>query len=348
MRAGATMVLRKKFSARSFTPDCIKYKCVAMQYIGELCRYLANAPPNPDDSKVRLRYAIGNGMRPDVWVKFKARYNVHRIVEFYAATEGNISCFNSAGQVGALGYMPYFADLLYPVKILRVDPEDKSVPVRSPEGLCILADVNEVGLVCNLIDNKRLDRRFDGYSDSSATQRKIIRDVRRKGDQFFNSGDLLSRDEQGFFYWSDRVGDTFRWKGENVATTEVENVLDAVPGFADVTVYGVTVPDYDGRVGMAAISLSEGMSVDKVDWTVFHSECTKHLTHYSRPAFLRIQETMAVTTTFKHQKTDLVKDGFDPSKVKNDKLFFYSQRDGKVLPLDKELFSKIEGGVVKL
>jgi acyl-CoA synthetase (AMP-forming)/AMP-acid ligase II len=164
----------------------------------------------------------------------------------------------------------------------------------------------------------------------------------------FYTGDLLTRDSEGFLYWSDRVGDTFRWKGENVATTEIENVLDAVKEFADVTVYGVPVPDYDGKVGMAAVVLKEGLGVEDVDWSGFHKECTEHLTSYSRPAFVRVQEAVKVTATFKHQKSDLVKDGFDPAVMNNDKLFLYDQRNGKVLPLTADTFQQINSGKIKL
>lgn len=350
--SGAPMVLRKKFSARSFTADCLKYRCTTMQYIGELCRYLINAPPNADDHKVKLRAVMGNGMRPDVWVLFQKRYNVQRIVEFYGATEANVAFFNSTGKVGALGYFPSPLKHFLPLALLRVDPLNKEVPIRDEQGHCVPVVDGEVGLLCALIDNKQISRRFDGYSDKAATNKKLLANVFKDGDSYFNTGDLLSC-QDGYYFWSDRVGDTFRWKGENVATTEVENALSACPHFDDVSVYGVTVPDCDGRVGMAAIILKEGVAVDSKEWSQhFIAECEKNLAAYSRPAFLRVQASLVVTATFKHQKANLVKDGFDPANEEilksKDVLFFYSQREKKVIPLDAALYKQIIQGDVKI
>lgn len=323
-----------------------------MQYIGELCRYLINAPPNADDHKVKLRAVMGNGMRPDVWVLFQKRYNVQRIVEFYGATEANVAFFNSTGKVGALGYFPSPLKHFLPLALLRVDPLNKEVPIRDEQGHCVPVVDGEVGLLCALIDNKQISRRFDGYSDKAATNKKLLANVFKDGDSYFNTGDLLSC-QDGYYFWSDRVGDTFRWKGENVATTEVENALSACPLFDDVSVYGVTVPDCDGRVGMAAIILKEGVAVDSKEWSQhFIAECEKNLAAYSRPAFLRVQASLVVTATFKHQKANLVKDGFDPANEEilksKDVLFFYSQREKKVIPLDAALYKQIIQGDVKI
>lgn len=323
-----------------------------MQYIGELCRYLINAPPNPQDCKVKLKAVMGNGMRPDVWVQFKARYAIHRVVEFYGATEANCSFFNSTGKVGALGYLPAVLTRFLPVAILRVDPLNKEVPLRDKAGHCIKADPGEVGLLCAMIDAKNVSRRFDGYSDKAATSKKVLTNVFKDGDSYFNSGDLLST-KDGYYYWSDRVGDTFRWKGENVATTEVENAISACAEVDDVSVYGVTVPNCDGRVGMAALILKEGVSVDSPEWSKsFMAECEKNLASYSRPAFLRVQTTAVVTATFKHQKASLVAEGYDPKNeevVKSgDALFFYSQRNKEVVPLGEALFNKIVSGEVQV
>lgn len=341
-----------KFSARSFTEDCLKYRCTCMQYIGELCRYLINAPPNPKDHKVKLRSVMGNGMRPDVWVQFQARYGIQRVVEFYGATEANCAFFNSTGKVGALGYMPTYLNRFLPVALLKVNPDNKAEPLRGADGRCIAAGPGEVGLLCALIDNKEVTRRFDGYSDKAATSKKLLSGVFKEGDSYFNSGDLLSH-KDGYYFWSDRVGDTFRWKGENVATTEVENALAACVDFDDVSVYGVEVPNCDGRVGMAAIILKEGVLADSAAWREsFVQECNKNLAAYSRPAFLRVQTSLVVTATFKHQKASMVREGFDPAQediVKSgDTLFFFSQKSKEVIPLDKVLFGQIMSGEVKL
>ena len=323
-----------------------------MQYIGELCRYLINSPPNPNDNKVNLRVVMGNGMRPDVWVQFQDRYKMQRVVEFYGATEGNCAFFNSTGKVGALGYFPSFLKPFLPVTLLKVDPLNKEVPLRNSDGHCIPTDPGEVGLLCAMIDTKTVTRRYDGYSDKSATEKKVLRNVFKEGDSYFNSGDLLScRD--GYYFWSDRVGDTFRWKGENVATTEVENALSCCTDFHDISVYGVAVPNCDGRVGMASIILKEGVDIDSTNWKdSFVQECLKNLASYSRPAFLRVQSSLIVTETFKHQKAKMAKDGFDPSNENiaksKDALFFFSQKRKELLPLDASLYDQIINGAVQI
>jgi len=264
-------------------------------------------------------------------------------------------------------------------RILQVDEADKSKPLRyltnstssssttatgageaeestAAAGFCRVAAFGEVGLVVNVVNNKYVERRFDGYSDDTATNSKLIKDVLQVGDCYFNSGDLLSRNSEGFYFWSDRVGDTFRWKGENVATTEVAEVLAAMPRmFSDVTVYGVSVPHCDGKVGMAAVVLTvspEGGAAagaeSSVDWPRFHQECVAHLPAYARPAFIRIRPAMQITSTFKHQKGDLVKAGYDLEKVGTDKVYFYSHRDGKISPLTPALLLKIDQGAMKL
>lgn len=212
IRSGACMILRKKFSARNFASDCVKYKCTSIQYIGELCRYLLTAPENLiDESKLQIKTAFGNGIRPDVWRKFQERYHIQHIVEFYASTEGNLGLFNCCDRVGALGYVPRIADFIYPISIIKTDENDKTIPYRNAEGHCVVCQTNEVGLLVASINNDRVDRRFDGYTDSEATKKKILRNVFTNGDVFFNTGDLLYRDSLGFFYWSDRTGDTYRW-----------------------------------------------------------------------------------------------------------------------------------------
>jgi acyl-CoA synthetase (AMP-forming)/AMP-acid ligase II len=238
-------------------------------------------------------------------------------------------------------------------RILRVDPECREKPLRTKDGLCVIADYGEVGLLTSEIDQKNVNTRFDGYSDSKSTEKKLLRNVLMTGDTYFNTGDLIYRDADGYFYWSDRVGDTFRWKGENVATTEVENCLSTIKEISEVTVYGVTVPNCDGRVGMASLILHEAAAAGATggttgDWKqAFHEECVKNLPSYARPAFIRIQTSIQVTGTFKHQKSVLVEDGFDPSKMGKDLLFLYQQKDGQMIPLTQEIYGKILKGEIK-
>jgi acyl-CoA synthetase (AMP-forming)/AMP-acid ligase II len=211
LRSGACMVLRKKFSARNFASDCVKHKCTSMQYIGELCRYLCSTPPSLDEPRLTLKSAFGNGLRPEVWTEFQKRYQVEHIIEFYASTEGNLGLFNNTDVVGALGYVPTFCDFIYPIRILRTDPDDPTIPFRNADGRCEVCKPGEVGLLVGEINNNRVDRRFDGYTDKGATAKKVLFDVFKPKDSYFNTGDLLYRDKYGFFFWSDRTGDTFRW-----------------------------------------------------------------------------------------------------------------------------------------
>jgi fatty-acyl-CoA synthase len=226
-----------------------------------------------------------------------------------------------------------------------------------------------------LVNNKQPLSRFDGYTDTEASNKKILRNVFNNGDTYFNSGDLLRRDWFGFFYWCDRVGDTFRWKGENVATTEVrynpgafpyffqiEHVLASIPFISDVTVYGVDVPYCDGKAGMASIVLKDGFTESSIDWSRYHLECVSHLPAYARPLFIRIQNQLQTTGTFKHQKNTLVSENYNPQKMKSDGLYFYSSSIGNaspsssidqmttaapVIPLTQDIYEKIQAGKFK-
>lgn len=273
-------------------------------------RYLANAPPNDNDKDLSIKTAFGNGMRPEYWNQFKNRYNIGHIVEFYAATEGTVALFNNFDVVGAIGYVPRAVDFLYPVKMVRSCPDDFSQPFRNAAAFCESCGPNEIGLVVGPLKGGPV--RFEGYTDGKATNDKILTDVFRRGDSYFNTGDLMYRDEWGYFFWSDRAGDTFRWKGENVATTEVGFVLSAIPGVVDVTVYGVTVSGYDGKAGMAIISIPGSI----FDWLEFMKCCKDNLPSYARPVFVRVvplsvtgqQQGLQTNGSYKHVKTDLIKE----------------------------------------
>lgn len=347
IRYGPSMVIRKKFSVRNFIPDCIKYKCTCVQYIGELARYCLTAPRNELETQLDIQYAFGNGLRADIWDKFQKRFNIKHIVEFYAATEGNIALFNGCDKLGALGFIPRVFDFIYPVRLVKVDPDNRNEPLRNDKGHCVLCDVNEKGLMIAAIDNSRVDRRFDGYTDSTATKSKVLYNVFDKGDSYFNTGDLLYRDYEGFFYWSDRLGDTFRWKGENVATTEVANVITACEEIDDVTVYGVTVPGCEGKAGMASITLNRDYDISKFPWSSLHYQMTANLPPYARPIFFRFQKEIPITGTFKHKKEDLVKEGFNPQAVGDDVLYFYSSAQGEYQPLTTSIYKNIGEGLIR-
>jgi fatty-acyl-CoA synthase len=335
---GGSVVIREKFSAREFWGDIVRHRCTLFFYIGELCRYLVNAPPGPHDRDHGIRLVCGNGLRPDIWNEFAERFGIHEIREWYAATEGNIAIFNLDSKPGAVGRIPGWAERRFVVKIVRFDIE-KEEPIRGADGFCQICAPGEVGEVIGQIinDPAKPANRFEGYADAQATERKILRDVIEKGDAWFRSGDLMKRDADGYFYFIDRIGDTFRWKGENVATSEVSEALGVFPGIDEATVYGVQVPGIDGRAGMAAIVPSVDADVDLV---ALREHLARQLPEYARPVFLRIRSGLDVTGTFKQRKVDLVREGANP-EVLHDPLFFNHPAEKRFVRLDRELYAAI-------
>jgi fatty-acyl-CoA synthase len=333
---GGSVVIRDKFSAREFWDDCAKMECTLVFYIGELCRYLLHAPPSKNERTHKVRLFCGNGLRADVWPAFKARFNIPQILEWYAATEGNVAVFNWDGTPGAVGRIPWWLEKRFVVKIVRFDVE-REEPVRGPDGLCIEAAPDEVGEVIGQIvnDPSKPANRFEGYADPLATQKKILRNVVQKGDLWFRTGDLMKKDKDGYFYFVDRIGDTFRWKGENVSTIEVAQALTDYPGVEDAIAYGVEVPGQDGRAGMVAL-----VTNDDFDLKGFERHVASRLPDYARPVFLRQSPAIDVTGTFKQRRLELQKEGFDIEKVK-DKMFFRDPGTGAFLKLDKPLRARI-------
>mmetsp|Transcript_18698 Transcript_18698/g.23790 ORF Transcript_18698/g.23790 Transcript_18698/m.23790 type:complete len:552 (-) Transcript_18698:1641-3296(-) len=237
-----TFVMRKKFSASKYFKDCHDYKCTIGQYIGELCRYLLTTPPSDYDTNHNVRLLLGNGIRKDVWLAIVERFHVDQIGEFYASTEGNAAMANYKNKPGAIGYFPWLIYKLFPIELIKMDPDDEETPLRDRNGLCIKCKKGEVGQLIGLIKNDDPSRRFDGYTDKKATKKKLLSNVLKQGDLYFATGDLLMRDKMGYMYFVDRIGDTFRWKGENCSTREVEDVIKvATKGILEANVYGVRV-----------------------------------------------------------------------------------------------------------
>ncbi len=340
---GGCVAIRERFSAREFWSDIVRYDCTMFQYIGELCRYLTHAPPDPDETRHRIRLVCGNGLRPDLWNDFKTRFRIPEILEFYGATEGNVNMFNFSGKPGAVGRVPWFVAHRFPIAVVRYDVE-KGHPVRDERGFCVRCDDDEPGEVIGKIINKasKPGNRFEGYAASTQNEHKILRDVFRKGDAWFRTGDLMRRDSRGYFYFVDRVGDTFRWKGENVSTSEVSEAINGFPGIVDTNVYGVAVPGREGRAGMAAVVCKTAP-----DLAAFHAHLRARLPDYARPVFLRIQDEIDLTGTFKQKKVDLVKEGFDPAKIA-DALYFNDVQSGAFVRLDGDLHRRLERGEVRL
>ena len=248
---GGAVFIAERFSASRFWCDVTGWNCTMAQYIGELCRYLVAAPPCPEESAHKLRLVCGNGLAPDVWRAFAARFDVPQILEFYASSEGNVTLYNVEGKVGAIGKQPSFLAARDAVALARFDHEQEA-PWRGPDGFCQRCGTDEVGEALGRIAAEP-GKRFEGYTEREATEKKILRDVFAPGDAWMRTGDLMRRDREGFYYFVDRLGDTFRWKGENVATSEVAAALLAAPGVREALVYGVAVPHSDGKAGMAAL-----------------------------------------------------------------------------------------------
>ncbi|XP_071345126.1 long-chain fatty acid transport protein 2-like [Trachinotus anak] len=337
---GITVVLRRKFSASHFWNDCRKYNVTVIQYIGEIMRYLCNTPKRDNDRDHKVRLALGNGMRADTWADFLQRFGDIRICECYGATEGNVGFVNYIGKIGAIGKEHFLHKMGCPYALIRYDTE-KEEPVKDSRGFCIEVPRGETGLLVAKI-GKRTP--FSGYAKNrQQTEKKQLRDVFAKGDLYFNSGDLLKIDNEGFVFFQDRIGDTFRWKGENVATTEVADHLLMVDCIEEANVYGVKVPGHEGRIGMAALKLKENLDFDS---KATYQHVKNHLPSYARPRFIRIQDSLIVTGTFKQMKVKLAEEGFDPAVVR-DPLFYLEDNKGYV-PMTQEIFSSIAEGKIRL
>lgn len=340
---GCTLAVRRKFSASNFWSDCVKYNCTVVQYIGEICRYLLAQPERPVERQHRVRMAFGNGLRPQIWGEFMKRFNIKRIGEFYGATEGNANILNIDNTLGAVGFTTRLAPFMFPITLIRVD-EATGEPIRDRNGVCIRAKPGESGELVGKIIKGDPFREFDGYVNKSATDKKIAYDVFHKGDSAFLTGDILTMNEYGYFFFKDRTGDTFRWRGENVSTFEVETVISNIIKQRDSVAYGVEIPGVEGRAGMAAI-VDESRSIDLV---ALRRDLHKSLPAYARPVFIRLMDEVDTTGTFKLKKTDLRKEGFNPSNCKaTDHLYYMDTKTGEYQPLTKQIYMDICRGKMR-
>ena len=341
--AGGSVVIRENFSASRFWNDIIRWDCTLFQYIGELCRYLLHTDPTPLETAHRVRMCCGNGLGPDIWSDFKFRFRIPQILEFYAATEGNVSLFNVEGKPGAIGRVPSYLAHRFSATLMQIDTETGE-PVRNPQGFCVRCAPDEVGEAIGrlLMDPSNVGSRFEGYTSEEASAKKILRDVFEPGDTWYRTGDLMRRDDQGYFYFVDRIGDTFRWKGENVATSEVAEAICAFPGLQQACVYGVAVPGAEGRAGMAVL-----VTGDELDLAAFRTHLVNRLPDYAVPLFLRIRNQMEVTTTFKYTKNVYLRQGYDPAAT-GDTLYFNDRERREFVRFDKELYDRIQLCQVRL
>jgi fatty-acyl-CoA synthase len=340
LSAGASVVVAEKFSARGFWDDIARWDCTLFQYIGELCRYLLAAPPHPKERAHALRLACGNGLGADVWAAFQARFGIPRILEFYAATEGNFSLYNVEAKPGAIGRLPPFLAHRFGAAIVRYDAAS-GAPARGADGRCRRAERGEVGEAIGRVSLRGAGR-FEGYTDAAATQAKLLRGVFEPGDAWVRTGDLMMTDAQGFWWFADRIGDSFRWKGENVAAAEVAAAIRACDGVADAAVYGVEVPGAAGKAGMAAIVPAPGF-----DLAVLRAHLAARLPPYARPVFLRLVASLEVTETFKQKKQALAADGWDPARVEGP-LYVEDRAAGAYVALDAAMAERIRTGELRL
>ena len=327
----ATLAVRRKYSTSAFWKDVQKFNASAIGYVGELCRYLIDAPTTELDRAHRVTKMIGNGMRPNIWGKFKERFGVQEVLELYASSEGNVGFSNIFNFDNTVGFSPT------PYAIVEFDKE-KNELVRDKKGHCKKVKTGEVGLLIGKITNRSP---FDGYTDPEKNKSVILKDVFTKGDSYFNTGDLVR--DIGFRHaqFVDRLGDTFRWKGENVSTTEVENMVCEYHKIAEAVVYGVEIPNTNGRAGMAAITLVDGEELNEADLSAMVNVFKKCLPSYAIPVFLRVQAKVETTGTFKYQKNKLKEDAFNPAKT-SERLLVLLPGATAYCDVNAEIFNNIQ------
>jgi len=339
--SGTSIAFRKKFSASNFWKDCIKFKATKAQYIGEICRYLLTQPISPEEKLHKVELMYGNGLRREIWTEFTTRFNIAQICEIYGSTEGNCYLVNIDNTVGAVGFLPRLLKPLVSMRIIKVDKETGEPLRNSKTGLTIECEPNEAGELIGIIKEGDPIKDFQGYTDKESRNKKLVRDVAKKGDAAFRSGDILVMDEYGYIYFKDRQGDTFRWKGENVSTAEVESVVSKVSNLKDAVVYGVQIPGTEGRAGMTAIVDED----NSLDLNILAFEMEKHLPSYARPLFVRVINQIDMTGTYKMKKLALQEEGFDITKI-SDRIYFYL--NGKYVSLGQELYTSIISGKQKV
>jgi fatty-acyl-CoA synthase len=335
--AGGSVVIRDRFSVSQFWPDVARSGATIFQYIGELCRYLVQADSCDDERRHGLRLACGNGLRADVWERFQQRFGIPQVLEFYAASEGCVSLTNAEGKVGSVGRVPPFLVDRYPIALVRLDPVSGQ-PRRGADGLSIKCGPDEHGELIGRTDGTSL--RFDGYTDAAATEARYLHDVFAKGDRWFRTGDLMKQDAAGYCYFIDRLGDTYRYKGENVSTTEVAAIIQSCDGVADAVAYGVSLPGVEGKAGMAALVVDERFSL-----STLQAHLAVRLPSYARPLFIRICGNLDATATFRLRKVEYARQGYE---VSVDPVWFFDAEIGRYVPCDVRVVRELERQTVKL
>lgn len=324
--------IRRKFSASQFWSDVRAYRATTIGYVGELCRYLVDQSPSPDDNRHGVTKMIGNGLRPGAWHAFKTRFAVQQICELYAASDGNIGFTNALNFDNTVGFS------LMSWELAAYD-HDSGAPVRDATGFMRKVARGEQGLLLAKIDDKAP---LDGYTDPQKTENVVLHDVFEKGDRYFNTGDLLRNIGFGHAQFVDRLGDTYRWKGENVSTTEVENILLQHPNISEAVAYGVEVRNTNGRAGMAAITPAESLAT--LDFSELLTFVRERMPAYAVPLFLRVKVKMETTGTFKYQKTRLKDEAFDPGRTGDDPIYAWLPGTDTYVQVTEQLLAQIHGG----
>jgi len=327
--SGGALALTRKFSVSHFWEEIRKFKATAFNYVGEMCRYLMNQPASPDDLNNSVRVVIGNGLRPEIWKDFKKRFDIPFIAEFYGSSEGiggfgNVFNFDCTCGYGFGTYA-----------IVKWD-FDEEKPIKNNRGFMRKVRRGEIGLL--LVESEGINE-FRGYTETDETEKKLLRDVFKKGDAWFNTGDLMLDQGCSHAQFVDRLGDTFRWKGHNVSTTEIEEVFNSFEQVLMSSVYGVKIPHTDGRAGMAAIV--PGVDLSKFDFKVLYQLLNENLAPYAIPIFLRFKPELSVTHTFKLKKLKLKREGFDLENI-GDPLFILLPNESEYIPLTKEIYENIQ------
>lgn len=327
----STLAIRRKFSTSSFWSDVQKFDASAIGYVGELCRYLMDAPATAKDRQHRVTKMIGNGMRPNIWDKFKQRFGIKEVLELYASSEGNVGFSNLFNFDNTVGFSPI------PYAIIQYDKE-KDEPIRDKKGHCIKVKKGETGLLIGKITNRSP---FEGYTDPEKNKSSVMKNVFTQGDSYFNTGDLVRDIGCRHAQFVDRLGDTFRWKGENVSTTEVENICSEYDKIAEAVVYGVEIANTNGRAGMAAITLHPDTALEDEDLDKMAQAFKKELPSYAVPVFLRVQKAIETTGTFKYQKSKLKEEAYFPDKT-SDRILVLLPNASAYCDLDSEILDNIK------
>jgi len=336
LSVGAGFGIRRRFSASDFWKEAIKIGATGATFIGEMPRFLLAQPETPEEKQHKIERVITVGLRANIWEEFQERFGIKKIYEFYGATETNVGIMNVEGKPGYLGrLMPLQA------AVVKWDAEAETI-IRNDKGCCQWVEPGEEGMLIGRISPVLNLLGFDGYVDDEATRNKILEGAFNSWDRFFITGDVVKLHDDRWVSFVDRSGDTYRWKGENVATKEVEFVIDGCESICDVNVYGVKVPNEEGAAGMAALVPEDGF-----DTEIFSRFVCENLPYYARPLFVRVMDELPMTVTMKHIKYVLKKDGFDPTKI-NDPVYFWDRHEEKYRPLEEDLYADILQGNLKL